>query len=177
MKPTTRAATNAACFATACIGSACAPIRVATSTEIDRPVETTWRMFADADRLGEWMHDSWDRRSMHWADVQESEIGVPRLVRLGDDGKEMELTQTIIAVEVNEEFRYSFEHEWADTEFTFLFEATGPEACAVRCEFTAQPKGLHGIWMNAARRSIENRFNKHLAGLRAMVESAPGEQR
>ena len=63
----------------------CAPIHVTTSIEVDRPVETTWDVFADADRLGEWMHASWDRPKMHWADTDPEGIGVPRLVRLGEE--------------------------------------------------------------------------------------------
>ena len=153
----------------------CAPIHVTTSIEVDRPVETTWDVFADADRLGEWMHASWDRPKMHWADTDPEGIGVPRLVRLGDDGEEMELTQTITSVEPGKEFQYTFEHEWADTDFLFLFEPKGPDACTIRWEFTAEPKGWHGIWMNMARGSMRDRFDSHLAELKALVEAEPDE--
>ena len=36
----------------------CRSVHVTTSRDIDRSVETTWAVFADADNLGTWMHAS-----------------------------------------------------------------------------------------------------------------------
>ncbi len=150
--------------------SACTPVHVTTAIDIDRPVESAWRVFSDADHLGDWMHATWDRNKMHWADADADHVGAPRVVRLGEDGKEMELIQTITSIEPQREFRYTFEHSWADTDFAFYFEPTAPDSCIVRCEFTAHPNGVHGIWMHLARGSIEDRFNTHLNALKDLVE-------
>lgn len=151
----------------------CKSVHVTTSRDIDRSIETTWEVFADADNLGTWMHATWDRKAMDWADVDPDAIGDSRLVRFEDEGEMMELTQTILSVKPNEEFRYTFDHEWADTDFLFLFEPKGPDKCTITWEFAAYPKGWHGVWMNIARGSIKARFNSHLDKLEELVESQP----
>ena len=154
----------------------CAPVQVSTSTEINRSASETWAVFADSANLGSWMHASWDRGKMHWADADASSIGVPMLVRLGEDGEEMEMLQTIVAIEQGTSFQYTFEHDWADTDFQFFIDPEGDDACTVRCDFTAHPKGVHGLWMSAARSSMRDRFDGHLAKLKALVEAGPNDQ-
>ncbi len=95
------------------------------------------------------------------------------LVRLGDDCEDMELTQTVLSLKPNEEFQYTMEYDWADTDYLFLVEARNPNACTIRCELTVFPKDWHEIWMNMARRSMKDRFDSHLAKLKALVEAEP----
>lgn len=162
-----------ACALLTIVSAGCQTVHVTTTREVNRSVETTWEVFADADNLGSWMHAGWDRGVMDWADVDESAIGVPRMVRFVDEGEQMELTQTILTVKPHEEFRYTFDHEWADTDFHFYFEPTGPNKSTIRWEFVASPKGWHGVWMNLARGAIKARFNSHLNKLQALVENQP----
>ena len=110
---------------------------------------------------------------MDWADVDLRAIGESRLVRFEDEGEVMELTQTVLSVEPNEEFRHTFEHEWAATDFLFLFQPNGPDKCTITWESTAHPKGWHEVWMNLARGPMKARFDSHLDKLEVLVEARP----
>ncbi len=152
--------------------SGCGVIQSDASVDIERPVETTWTVFADADRREAWLHD-W--HGLPWADSDPAAIGEPTTVELRDDEDVMILMQTIRAIEPNETFAFDLGHAWADVENVVSFEPRGPNACTVRWRAAIRPHGFwRGVSMHLARGSIDARFAEHLSKLKTVVEAEPG---
>lgn len=150
---------------------ACSPVRVNTSTTIDRPAGEAWAAFANADRLDEWMHDNWDGDLLHWADAPPEALDEPREVTFEEDGERMTLIQTVTTLEDGRAFGFTFEHDWADVEFLFAFEPVDDTSCTMTLDFVADPNGWNGIWMHLSKGSINDRLSDHLARFKAAVES------
>ena len=155
------------------IAVGCTPVRVSTSTVIDRPVPATWAVFADPGRLGEWIHESWGGETMDWADIDDARVLVPRLVRFAEGDDELVMTQTVTALEPFRAFCYSLDNDWADTDHSFRFEPDGINGCTVYWDLAVRANGGKGILVAFARGSMEDRLDHHLAQLKSIVEAEP----
>ena len=150
----------------------CASVRSSTATDIDRPVETAWTVFADQDRLGEWLDGLGD---LPWVSTG-PEVGRVHRLTLGEDGETMVLEQCVTEIEPGRSFAFTLDHEWMHMENRFLFEPRADQGCTVRWEATIHPRQLWpSLLVHTHRGAIDGRYAEHLAKLRGLIEASAGD--
>lgn len=150
------------------VGLASESVEYENSVTIDRPPAAVWAVFSDADRMKDWMIGL---ERFENISGEHLEVGSRWRFVFLEDGKEIEVTETVTAVEENRRFAFDLDAEpfQGHTEVTLVPEGTGTRLTAAN---TVRGKGL--LWRAVMRLStaiFESRGQEHYSKLKTLIES------
>jgi uncharacterized protein YndB with AHSA1/START domain len=154
------------------LAASCASIHDDTAVEIERPAETAWAVFADAEQLDAWLFGLGD---LPWIGEEGVAPGSAHRVELREEDEVLVLGVTVTELVERRRFAFDLDHDWMLSHNAFRVEPLGPERCRIHWDATIHPKGFwRRCLVNLWRPAIGARYGEHLEALKELIEAEPG---
>ncbi len=146
-------------------------LSVEASVEVERPVETAWRVFMDGDRAVEWM------TGLQRMDIVAGEpgmVGSQLTLVFVENGEEMAVEEMVTSVRKHEEYGFTIDSETATGNAVVRFEDLGMRTrITLASEMQGQNPILQSI-MVISQGFIRDRQRADLQKLKQMIEAEQG---
>ncbi len=142
--------------------------KISYSIEINKPVEEVWNLFHDETQMDKWLM-GFD--SMELIEGKEREVGSKYKLYFDENGKKIEMIETITAFEPNKVFANTMNTEMMNTETTMHFSSL-PIGTKIEVESIFIADGVvANLMVRMGLSYIENRYKQSYQKLKELAES------